>query len=84
MTLHVRKVDDRTLVQDGDTPVRVPAGWKIAPGDADDIRVCAAHPWQSGDLVFLNGDMYGTAMCSWPSDIGIIRSPSKVFNFPHA
>ncbi len=46
------------------------AGWQIAGGDADDVRVCAAHPWQSDYLVFANGDIYGTAMCSSPSYIG--------------
>ncbi len=45
------------------------AGWQIARGDADDVRVCAAHPWQSYYLVFANGDYYGTAM-SHPSIIG--------------
>ena len=37
------------------------AGWQIAGGDADDVRVCGAHPWQSEWLVFANGDIYGTA-----------------------
>ena len=46
------------------------AGWQIAGGDADDVRVCAAHPWQSFYLVFANGDRYGTAMCGNPSHIG--------------
>ncbi len=46
------------------------AGWQIAGGDADDVRVCAAHPWQSDYLVFANGDMYGTAMCCYPLRIG--------------
>ncbi len=46
------------------------AGWQIAGGDADDVRVCAAHPWQSSSLVFANGDYYGTAMCFSPSYIG--------------
>jgi hypothetical protein len=81
MTLHVLKVDDRTKVRNGDTPVHVPAGWEIAPGDAHDIRVCAAHPWQSGYLVFSNGNAYGTAMC-WPSsDVGATLSPSKNLHF---
>ena len=40
------------------------AGWQIAGGDADDARVCGAHPWQSEYLVFANGDRYGTAMDS--------------------
>ena len=46
------------------------AGWQIAGGDADDVRVCGAHPWQSHWLVFANGDFYGTAMCGDPSHIG--------------
>ncbi len=45
------------------------AGWQIAGGDADDARVCGAHPWQSEWLVFANGDCCGTAMCN-PSHIG--------------
>jgi hypothetical protein len=80
MTLHSHKVDDRTLVQDGDEPVHVPSGWKIAPGDAHDIRVCAAHPWQSTCLIFSNGDLYGTPMGD-PSYIGTTRSPSKNLKF---
>ncbi len=39
------------------------AGWQIAGGDADDVRVCGAHPWQIDYLVFANGGRYGTAMC---------------------
>ncbi len=46
------------------------AGWQIAGGDADDVRVCAAHPWQSYYLVFANGHAYGTAMCNISSLIG--------------
>ena len=26
--------------------LEVPSGWRIAEGDADDLRVCATHPWQ--------------------------------------
>jgi hypothetical protein len=70
MTLHSHKIDDRTYVSDGDEPSQVAAGWQIAVGDADDIRVCGAHPWQSWYLVFANGDYCGTAMCSLPSAIG--------------
>jgi len=66
MTLHAHKVDDSTLVQDGDQPLPVPAGWQIAPGDADDARVCGAHPWQSSFLVFANGYDCHTAMHSDP------------------
>ncbi len=46
------------------------AGWQIAGGDADDVRVCAAHPWQSDSLVFANGEICGTAMCNIASYIG--------------
>ena len=46
------------------------AGWQIAGGDADDVRVCGAHPWQSHYLVFANGHRYGTAMCEYTSYIG--------------
>ena len=46
------------------------AGWQIAGGDADDVRVCGAHPWQSWWLVFANGDSYGTAMCNMSSFVG--------------
>ncbi len=58
--------------------LNVPAGWQIADGDADDVRVCGAHPWQSWWLVFANGDSYGTAMCNMSSFIGACaRSYSK-------
>jgi hypothetical protein len=84
MTLHCHIVDDRRRVEDGDTPVHVPAGWQIATGDADDIRVCGAHPWQSSCLVLANGGAYGTAMCyNSSSDIGNTYSPSKTINFSH-
>jgi hypothetical protein len=83
MTLHCHKVDNRTLVENGNKPMLVPEGWKIAAGDADDIRVCAAHPWQSRWLVFANGDVYGSAMCNNSSYIGT-RSPSQKIIFPHA
>ena len=66
----MHRVDDRTWVRDGDQPLDVPAGWQIADGSADDVRVCAAHPWQSYGLVFANGDLYGTAACYNPSYIG--------------
>ncbi len=69
MTLHCHTVDVGTLVEDGKKPLHVPTGWQIAAGDADDARVCGAHPWQSICLVFANGDAYGTSMCD-PSYIG--------------
>jgi hypothetical protein len=80
MSLHSHKVDDDTHVEDGNKPVHVPSGWEIAPGDADDIRVCGAHPWQSYGLVFSNGDAYGTAYAA-SSDIGATLNPSKNLNF---
>jgi hypothetical protein len=81
MTLHVRKVDDRTLVEDGTKPVHVPAGWNIAPGDADDMRVCGAHPWQSNWLVFADTHAYGTAMCHISSFIGTQPQLQNLRNF---
>ena len=86
MTLHFHKIDDSTLVSDGDKPSQVPAGWQIAVGDADDIRVCGAHPWQSEMLVFANGDYYGTPMCSLPFLIGknSLLQNRKNLNFSHA
>jgi hypothetical protein len=79
MSLHSHKVDDGTYVGDGKKPVHVPSGWEIAPGDAHDIRVCGAHPWQSWYLVFSNGDVYGTAYK--PSLVGATLNPSKKLNF---
>jgi hypothetical protein len=62
MTLHCHKIDDGTRVHYfGSQPVPVPAGWHIADGNADDVRVCGAHAWQSDGLAFANGDNYGTA-----------------------
>ena len=61
MTLHMRRVDDRNSYSDGGEPLDVPAGWQIADGSADDVRVCGAHPWQSWWLIFADGDAYGTA-----------------------
>lgn len=81
MTLHVHKVDDRTLVQDGTKTVPMPAGWNIAPGDADDMRVCRAHPWQSYWLVFADTYIYGTAMCSSSSYIGTQPQLQNLRNF---
>jgi hypothetical protein len=66
----MHRVEDRTEVQDGQQSLHVPAGWQIADGTADDIRVCGAHPWQSQCLVFANGAAYGTAACSLSSFIG--------------
>ena len=63
MTLHRRKVDARTIVCDVRVePVHVPAGWQIADGSADDVRVCGRHPWQSDCLVFADGAACGTVV----------------------
>ena len=86
-TLHSHKVDDRTRVDDGQKSVHIPSDWEISPCDADGIRVCAWYPWQSGFLVFSNGDKYGTGIASPHipySYKGTTRSPSKNLNFPHA
>jgi hypothetical protein len=69
MTLHGHKVDDRTIVEDGSQPMELAAGWEVAPCDADGMRVCGAHAWQSTFLVFADGCAYGTAICK-PSRIG--------------
>lgn len=86
MTLHRHKVDDRTLVSDGDERVPVPAGWQIADGNSNDARVCGAHPWQSNYLVFADGGAYCTAKASRSSDKGALAQGSDVkFEFsPHA
>ncbi len=55
MTLHERKVDVSERESNGNQPLPVPAGWQIADGTADDIRVARIHPWQSFCLVFANG-----------------------------
>jgi hypothetical protein len=65
------------------------AGWQIAGGDADDVRVCDAHPWQSAYLVFANGEVYGTAMLNPPHRGACARraaaATAKNMNFsPHA
>ena len=67
MTLHRRKVDDSMFCLDGEMRVHVPAGWQIADGSYDDVRVCGAHPWQSPILAFADGTGGGTAMCNNPS-----------------
>jgi len=64
MTLHfhlVDKMDGRTTAYDDSQPRRVPAGWQIADGSADDVRVCGAHAWQTQYLVLANGSLCGTA-----------------------
>jgi hypothetical protein len=66
-------------------------GWQIAGGDADDARVCGAHPWQSHFLVFANGVVKDTAMCHYgPGYISAFArraaaATAKIMKFsPHA
>ena len=73
MSAHGHDVDTRNVLYDGSTFVEVPGGWAIAPGDANDVNVCGAHPWQSYYLVFADGFACGTAICDNPSNIGIIN-----------
>ena len=73
MTLHFHKVDDKTLADDGNKPRHVPAGWQIAVGSADDVRVCGAHGWQSMMLVFADGRVCYTAACGSANCIGAPR-----------
>ncbi len=80
MTLHSHKVDDSTYANDCEIPVHVPAGWKIAAGDADDERVIGAHPWQSDFLVFDDGYAFGTAMCFNPAHRGTYDISDAKFN----
>jgi hypothetical protein len=81
MTLHFHKIDDRTLVSDGDKLSQVPAGWQIAVGDADDMRVCGAHAWQSTWLVFTNGESYGTGMSSCPGKNSLLQHRKQLIFF---
>ena len=70
-TAHANSVDDRYRVtQDNTRLVAVPAGFEVAPGDADDVRVCSVHPWQSWYLVFADGSACGTSMNPDPSLVG--------------
>ena len=57
-------IDDGNHAYDGKQPLHLPAGWQIADGSQDDIRICGANFWQSNCLVFANGDPYGTSACN--------------------
>jgi hypothetical protein len=52
---HARDIDGRIYIADGPTPVDIPAGFEVAPGDASDIEVAGAHPWGSKCLIFSDG-----------------------------
>jgi hypothetical protein len=59
---HVHNVDSRDIIQDGDTPVDIEAGFEIAPGDASDIQAANAHTWGSRLIVFYDGSIAATAL----------------------
>jgi hypothetical protein len=59
---HVHDIDSRDIIQDGDTPVDIDAGFEIAPGDASDIQVANAHTWGSRLIVFYDGSIAATAL----------------------
>ena len=47
---------------DGLTPVDIDAGFEVAPGDASDIEVANADPWDSNTLVFSDGSWAVSAL----------------------
>jgi hypothetical protein len=70
VTVQQRYVNSFVLQQNGQTGGEVPAGFEVAPGDANDVSVCAAKAWQSDYLIFSDGSGCGTAACETPADIG--------------
>jgi hypothetical protein len=68
---HARDVDGRDYIADGPTPVDIPAGFEVAPGDACDIQVANAHPWGSKCLVFSDGQFAVSSMY-YPSLLGVL------------
>ena len=73
MTLQRRKVDQEYDVFHQIEPrpkVALPDGWRLAEGDADDVRVCGSHAWSSHYLVCRNRAAYGTLCNPLPSRIG--------------
>ena len=79
VSAHVRDVDGRTYIWDGDTPVGIDAGFEVAPGDASDIEVANAHAWGSIALIFSDGTAAGSALgvAKYPSAPGIASYFSK-------
>jgi hypothetical protein len=69
-TAQRKYVESTTAESTGTRFVDLGKGFAVAPGDASDLSVCAAHPWQSFYLVFDDGSACGTAICSNQSNIG--------------
>ncbi len=67
------------MIKDGDTPVGIDAGFKVAPGDASDVEVANAHGWGSYWLIFSDGSGADTALsiAHHPSTKGIASYFSK-------
>ena len=69
-TAQAHDVDGWNVIEDGDTFVRIDAGFEIAPGDANDVEVANAHAWGSWCLVFSDGTLAATAL-------NIAENPSR-------
>jgi hypothetical protein len=76
---HVHDVDGQTVIEDGETPVGIVAGFEVAPGDARDIQVANAHAWGSDILIFEDVGWAGSALyiARYPDDKGIASYFSK-------
>jgi hypothetical protein len=64
-TAHAYKVKSRIRVQDNDgvySGVVIGDGFEIAPGDASDIEVTNAYPWQCLELFFSDDQRANTAL----------------------
>jgi len=64
-TAHAHKVKSRIRVQDNDgvySGVVIGDGFEIAPGDASDIEVTNAYPWQCLELFFSDDQRANTAL----------------------
>jgi hypothetical protein len=85
-SLHLRIVSGgsrNNYAHDGCTPVAIPAGYHVAPPDAEALHVCGAYPWQSSFLVFSDGDIAGTSICGYGPSTGrwgAVEGSTEVFN----
>jgi hypothetical protein len=73
-------VDFINIQYNGDKLVEVPAGFEVAPGDANDLSVCGAHPWQSNFLSFADGGGCGTTQKYAPGDFIYFRKANRMFS----